>query len=47
MENEYRQTPLKCVATPEEIAQTSLYLASTATNHMTEPILVINGGAFF
>jgi NAD(P)-dependent dehydrogenase (short-subunit alcohol dehydrogenase family) len=47
MEKEYRLTPLKCVATPEEIAQTALYLASTATNYMTGHILVVNGGAFF
>jgi NAD(P)-dependent dehydrogenase (short-subunit alcohol dehydrogenase family) len=35
------------VATPEEIAQTALYLASSAANYMTGHILVINGGAFF
>jgi len=47
MEQEYKLTPLKCVATPEEIAQSALYLASSATNYMTGHILVINGGAFF
>ncbi len=47
MEMEFKLTPLKCVGTPEEIAQTALYLASTATNYMTGHILVINGGAFF
>lgn len=47
MKREYQFTPLKCVATPEEIAQTALYLASTATNYMTGHILVMNGGAFF
>jgi len=47
MENEYKFTPLKCVATPEEIAQTALYLASSATNYMTGHILIKNGGAFF
>jgi len=47
MEREFKFTPLKCVATPEEIAQTALYLASSATNYMTGHILVINGGAFF
>jgi NAD(P)-dependent dehydrogenase (short-subunit alcohol dehydrogenase family) len=47
MEREFKFTPLKCVATPEEIAQTALYLASTATNYMTGHILVVNGGAFF
>ncbi|MBW1978893.1 MAG: SDR family oxidoreductase [Deltaproteobacteria bacterium] len=47
MEMEYKFTPLKCVATPEEIAQTALYLASRATNYMTGHILVLNGGAFF
>jgi len=47
MEKEYQFTPLKCVATPEEIAQSALYLASTATNYMTGHILVVNGGAFF
>lgn len=47
MEREFQFTPLKCVATPEEIAQTALYLASTATNYMTGHILVLNGGAFF
>ena len=47
MAREFKFTPLKCVATPEEIAQTALYLASSATNYMTGHILVINGGAFF
>jgi len=47
MENEFKFTPLKCVATPEEIAQTALYLASEATNYMTGHILIVNGGAFF
>jgi hypothetical protein len=47
MKKEYQSTPLKCVATPEEIAQTALYLASSATNYMTGHILIINGGAFF
>ena len=47
MEHEFKFTPLKCVATPEEIAQTALYLASTASNYMTGHILVLNGGAFF
>ena len=47
MENEYKFTPLKVVATPEEIAQAALYLVSSATNYMTGHILVINGGAFF
>jgi dehydrogenase/reductase SDR family protein 4 len=47
MKREYQFTPLKCVATPEEIAQTALYLASTATNYMTGHVVVMNGGAFF
>jgi dehydrogenase/reductase SDR family member 4 len=47
MEREYRFTPLKVVATPEEVAQTALYLASSASNYMTGHVLVINGGAFF
>ena len=47
MKQEYQFTPLKCVATPEEIAQTALYLASSATNYMTGHVLVMNGGAFF
>lgn len=47
MEREYRFTPLKVVATPEEIAQTALYLASSASNYMTGHVLVMNGGAFF
>ncbi len=47
MQQEFKLTPLKCVATPEEIAQSALHLASTATNYMTGHILVINGGAFF
>jgi len=47
MAKEYEFTPLKCVATPEEIAQSALYLASSATNYMTGHIMVINGGAFF
>ena len=47
MEREYQFTPLKCVGTSEEMAQTALYLASSATNYMTGQIIVINGGAFF
>ena len=47
MKREYQFTPLKCVATPEEIAQTALYLASSATSYMTGHVLVMNGGAFF
>jgi len=47
MKKEFQFTPLKCVATPEEIAQTALYLTSSATNYMTGHILVVNGGAFF
>jgi NAD(P)-dependent dehydrogenase (short-subunit alcohol dehydrogenase family) len=47
MEKEFQFTPLKCVATPQEVAQSALYLASTATNYMTGHILVVNGGAFF
>jgi dehydrogenase/reductase SDR family protein 4 len=47
MEYEFKFTPLKCVATPEEIAQTALYLASSATNYMTGHVMVVNGGAFF
>lgn len=47
MEMEYKLTPLKVVAAPEEIAQTTLYLASTATNYMTGHVLIVNGGAFF
>ncbi len=46
MEQHYRYTPLKCVATAEEIAQTALYLASSATNYMTGHIMVLNGGSF-
>lgn len=47
IEAEYKNTPLKCVGTPEEIAQSALYLASSAANYLTGHILVINGGAFF
>ena len=47
MEREFKTTPLKVVASPEEIAQTALYLASSAANYMTGHILVVNGGAFF
>lgn len=47
MEKEFQFTPLKCVATPKEIAQTALFLASSATNYMTGQVLVLNGGAFF
>lgn len=47
MAKEFEQTPLKCVATPDEIAQSALYLASEACNYMTGHILVLNGGAFF
>lgn len=47
MAKEFELTPLKCVATPDEIAQSALYLASEACNYMTGHILVLNGGAFF
>jgi dehydrogenase/reductase SDR family member 4 len=47
MQNEFKFTPLKCVATPEEIAQSALFLASSATNYMTGHVMVMNGGAFF
>lgn len=47
MEKEFQFTPLKCFATPQEIAQTALFLASTATSYMTGHVLVMNGGAFF
>lgn len=47
MQEEYKNTPLKNVSTPEEIAQTALYLASGAVNYMTGHIMVLNGGAFF
>ncbi len=47
MEQEYRNVPLKRVATAREIAQTALFLASGAANYMTGHILVMNGGAFF
>jgi len=47
MEKEFKLTPLKVFATPEEIAQTALYLASSAANYMTGHVVVVNGGAFF
>jgi len=47
MQKEFAFTPLKCVATPEEIAQTALFLSSSATNYMTGHVMVLNGGAFF
>lgn len=47
MQREFQLTPLKCVATPQEIAQTALFLASSATNYMTGHVMVLNGGAFF
>jgi NAD(P)-dependent dehydrogenase (short-subunit alcohol dehydrogenase family) len=47
MDMEFKFTPLKVVATPEEIAQIALLLASGATNYMTGHILTVNGGAFF
>ena len=46
MEKEYAQVPLKRIGTAEEIAQSALYLASSAANYMTGHVLVINGGAF-
>ena len=45
MERELKNTPLKCVGRPEEIAQAALFLASSATNYMTGHVLVIDGGA--
>jgi dehydrogenase/reductase SDR family member 4 len=47
MQREFQFTPLKCVATPEEIAQAALFLASSATHYMTGHVMVMNGGAFF
>lgn len=47
MAKEFELTPLKVVASPEEIAQTALYLASSAANYMTGHIVLVNGGAFF
>lgn len=47
MDNEFKTTPLKVLGTPEEMAQTALYLASTAASYMTGQVVVINGGAFF
>ena len=47
MAAEFKNTPLKCVATPREIAQAAMFLASSATNYMTGHDLVMNGGAFF
>jgi len=47
MAKELAFTPLKCVASPVEIAQSALFLASSATNYMTGHIMVLNGGAFF
>lgn len=47
MKKELDMVPLKRVASPEEIARTALYLASTASNYMTGHVVVLNGGAFF
>lgn len=47
MKKELDMVPLKRVASPEEIARTALYLASTASNYMTGHVMVLNGGAFF
>ena len=47
MKKELEFVPLKRVASPEEIARTALYLASTASNYMTGHVVVLNGGAFF
>jgi len=47
MKKELELVPLKRVASPEEIARTALYLASTASNYMTGHVVVLNGGAFF
>ncbi len=47
MDLEQKNTPLKCIASPVEIAQAALYLASSSANYMTGHVMVINGGAFF
>jgi NAD(P)-dependent dehydrogenase (short-subunit alcohol dehydrogenase family) len=47
MKKELDLVPLKRVASPEEIARTALYLASTASDYMTGHVVVLNGGAFF
>jgi dehydrogenase/reductase SDR family protein 4 len=47
MKKELELVPLKRVASPEEIARTALYLASTASDYMTGHVVVLNGGAFF
>jgi 3-oxoacyl-[acyl-carrier protein] reductase len=40
------QSPLKRIATPEEIAQTVLYLASPGNDYMTGCIIDINGASY-
>lgn len=39
-----KQTPLKRIATPEEIAPAALFLASSASSYITGEIMVISGG---
>ena len=47
MEKEFARVPLKRIGTAPEMAQSALYLASSAAGYMTGHVLVINGGAFF
>jgi 3-oxoacyl-[acyl-carrier protein] reductase len=40
------QTPLRSIATPEDIANTIAFLASDKSNYLTGETIRVNGGQF-
>jgi len=44
MAEEFKRTPLKRIAQPEEVARTALYLVSDAAAYVTGQIIVMDGG---
>ncbi len=44
MEEEFKHTPLKRIAEPEEVAQLALHLVSPASAYITGQIIVMDGG---